>query len=408
MKIESFAVTGLHGTRGPIYLEFHKDLNILSGRNGAGKTTILKMMWYFISGNLEKALIEVPFKSATLKTDLYTISVTVNDGQDKPYEVDFKFNDSLPIKPSSLYDIGFEKMNPRVKHVITKYLGSSYFFPTFRIIEGGFTIEKYDIKHELLQSFLKNKNNSDSDSIDLLNNFKALSSKLSQNDHGFITSVSASNINEILISKYAEIMSLIQPYQNERRKLTEEIIENVSLKDGKVIIEKGLEIDKVASFQNKMSDIEEQINFFRKPLKRFHDSMKFFLHNYEFHFSKNVQFTDDRLNDERRDPTNFEKFLGIDLRQKFQDLNVLSSGEKQILTLISYNSFFDNTIFFIDEPEISLHADWQRILFRILMKQNPTNQFIISTHSPFIYSKYPDKELCIDPKSDRGNEDGSL
>ncbi|WP_153894882.1 AAA family ATPase, partial [Acinetobacter baumannii] len=265
-----------------------------------------------------------------------------------------------------------------------------------------------DIKHELLQSFLKNKNNSDSDSIDLLNNFKALSSKLSQNDHGFITSVSASNINEILISKYAEIMSLIQPYQNERRKLTEEIIENVSLKDGKVIIEKGLEIDKVASFQNKMSDIEEQINFFRKPLKRFHDSMKFFLHNYEFHFSKNVQFTDDRLNDERRDPTNFEKFLGIDLRQKFQDLNVLSSGEKQILTLISYNSFFDNTIFFIDEPEISLHADWQRILFRILMKQNPTNQFIISTHSPFIYSKYPDKELCIDPKSDRGNEDGSL
>ncbi|EPK0554834.1 AAA family ATPase, partial [Acinetobacter baumannii] len=116
----------------------------------------------------------------------------------------------------------------------------------------------------------------------------------------------------------------------------------------------------------------------------------------------------DRLNDERRDPTNFEKFLGIDLRQKFQDLNVLSSGEKQILTLISYNSFFDNTIFFIDEPEISLHADWQRILFRILMKQNPTNQFIISTHSPFIYSKYPDKELCIDPKSDRGNEDGSL
>ncbi|MCT9233248.1 hypothetical protein KTH23_19835 [Acinetobacter baumannii] len=125
-------------------------------------------------------------------------------------------------------------MNPRVKHVITKYLGSSYFFPTFRIIEGGFTIEKYDIKHELLQSFLKNKNNSDSDSIDLLNNFKALSSKLSQNDHGFITSVSASNINEILISKYAEIMSLIQPYQNERRKLTEEIIENRPL--AKVVI----------------------------------------------------------------------------------------------------------------------------------------------------------------------------
>lgn len=100
-------------------------------------------------------------------------------------------------------------------------------------------------------SLFKNKNNSDSDSIDLLNNFKALSSKLSQNDHGFITSVSASNINEILISKYAEIMSLIQPYQNERRKLTEEIIENVSLKDGKVIIEKVWKLIKLPHFKIK-------------------------------------------------------------------------------------------------------------------------------------------------------------
>ncbi|KOR09775.1 hypothetical protein ABW55_16105, partial [Acinetobacter sp. C15] len=81
----------------------------------------------------------------------------------------------------------------------------------------------------------------------------------------------------------------------------------------------------------------------------------------------------------------------------------LSAGEKQILTLISYNSFIDNTIFFIDEPEISLHADWQRILFRILMKQNPTNQFIITTQSPFIYSKYPKNEVCVDPTSDRGD-----
>lgn len=74
MKIESFTVDGLHGTRGPIHLNFQKDLNILSGKNGAGKTTILKMIWYFISGNLEKAFIEVPFKYAELETDFYNLS----------------------------------------------------------------------------------------------------------------------------------------------------------------------------------------------------------------------------------------------------------------------------------------------------------------------------------------------
>ncbi|SSV47908.1 AAA family ATPase [Acinetobacter nosocomialis] len=408
MKIESFAVTGMHGTRGPIYLDFQKDLNILSGRNGAGKTTILKMIWYFISGNLEKALIEVPFKAATLHTDLYVMSVTVNENQDKPFEVDLKIKSKNALFNPLRQDEELDKVNSNVKHLLTKYMGGSYFFPTFRIIEGGFTIEKYGIKHELMQSLLTNKNNSDSNSIDLINDFKALSTKLSNNSHKFITSVSASYINEILISKYAEIMSLTQPYQQEIRSLTDKIIENVTIKKGQVIIEEKLKMDAVTEFQKEVIVLEDIINNLKKPLKRFHDSMKFFIKSYEFHFSKNVQFYDNRFKEELPEPNNIEKLLGIDFRRKFHDLNILSSGEKQILNLVAYNSFFDDTIFFIDEPEISLHADWQRILFRILMKQNPTNQFIISTHSPFIYSKYPDKELCIDPKSDRGNEDGYL
>ena len=59
-----------------------------------------------------------------------------------------------------------------------------------------------------------------------------------------------------------------------------------------------------------------------------------------------------------------------------------------------------NTTIFIDEPELSLHVDWQRILFRMLMSQGSTNQFIIATHSPFIYSQYPQKELFLNV--DRG------
>ena len=29
------------------------------------------------------------------------------------------------------------------------------------------------------------------------------------------------------------------------------------------------------------------------------------------------------------------------------------------------------------------------------MSQETDNQFIVSTHSPFIYSKYPEKELAL-------------
>ena len=73
----------------------------------------------------------------------------------------------------------------------------------------------------------------------------------------------------------------------------------------------------------------------------------------------------------------------------------LSAGEKQMLSFICYNAFYDNTIFFIDEPELSLHVDWQRQLYPILKSQNKNNQFIFATHSPFIYGKFPDKEIMI-------------
>ena len=80
----------------------------------------------------------------------------------------------------------------------------------------------------------------------------------------------------------------------------------------------------------------------------------------------------------------------------------LSSGEKQMLSFFCYNTFVQNAAIFIDEPELSLHVDWQRRLLPILLEQGTGNQFFIATHSPFIYSKYPDKEILLG--EDRGDD----
>ena len=73
----------------------------------------------------------------------------------------------------------------------------------------------------------------------------------------------------------------------------------------------------------------------------------------------------------------------------------LSAGEKQMLSFLCYNAFSKNKVIFIDEPELSLHPDWQRLLIPTLLRQENNNQFFIATHSPFIYTKYPDKEIII-------------
>lgn len=81
--------------------------------------------------------------------------------------------------------------------------------------------------------------------------------------------------------------------------------------------------------------------------------------------------------------------------------DALSAGEKQMLSFICYNAFHKDSIIFIDEPELSLHVDWQRKLYPILESQGSRNQFIFATHSPFIYAKYPDKEVGVG--SDKGD-----
>ena len=60
-----------------------------------------------------------------------------------------------------------------------------------------------------------------------------------------------------------------------------------------------------------------------------------------------------------------------------------------------YNAFNKNIPIFIDEPELSLHVDWQEILLPTLLQQATGNQFFVATHSPFIYTLYPDKEFML-------------
>ena len=66
MKIKSIEISGLFGRKETVLYEFNNDLNILTGRNGSGKTTILKLVWSIISGNISLAIKEINFSSCTL------------------------------------------------------------------------------------------------------------------------------------------------------------------------------------------------------------------------------------------------------------------------------------------------------------------------------------------------------
>ncbi|MBP7767524.1 MAG: AAA family ATPase [Prevotella sp.] len=64
----------------------------------------------------------------------------------------------------------------------------------------------------------------------------------------------------------------------------------------------------------------------------------------------------------------------------------LSSGEKQILAILLTVLVEDqqNYVLFMDEPEVSLHIDWQQQLIDLILQLNPNVQIILTTHSPAV------------------------
>ena len=62
----------------------------------------------------------------------------------------------------------------------------------------------------------------------------------------------------------------------------------------------------------------------------------------------------------------------------------LSSGEKQMLVILLTVLVQDNQpcTLFMDEPEISLHVEWQQRLISLIRSLNPNVQIILTTHSP--------------------------
>ncbi|WP_294633264.1 AAA family ATPase [uncultured Bacteroides sp.] len=64
----------------------------------------------------------------------------------------------------------------------------------------------------------------------------------------------------------------------------------------------------------------------------------------------------------------------------------LSSGEKQMLIILLTVLVRDGVhcVLFMDEPEASLHIEWQQKLIGMIRELNPNVQLILTTHSPAV------------------------
>ena len=133
-------------------------------------------------------------------------------------------------------------------------------------------------------------------------------------------------------------------------------------------------VDALNDIEKKLEELKERCDAMRRPLDELNSLVK------DTFKDSGLEIGEDLI---LGDSTNAIK------------ANALSAGEKQILSFLTYNAFSHDAIVIIDEPELNLHVDWQRTLFQKLLEQQTSNQFIIATHSPFIYTRYPANEYFL-------------
>ena len=85
--------------------------------------------------------------------------------------------------------------------------------------------------------------------------------------------------------------------------------------------------------------------------------------------------------------SSIDVYVEISKTKERLDLEYLSSGEKQIVSLFArlYLGINEKLIILLDEPELSLSIMWQERLLVDVKKSNKCDFLLAVTHSPFIY-----------------------
>ncbi|MEL7023301.1 MAG: AAA family ATPase [Pseudomonadota bacterium] len=383
MKIKSITIDGLHGVDSVATIDFNDDINILTGRNGSGKTTILKLVWYLISANIERAVREIRFSRVVLSTDAYTLEIRRSRRKDREI-AEYKIT-------SSVGDVLLDKLEPRGRDQVVEdanqltidLIPESIFFPTFRRIEGGFSMtDGVHLRSRHItrgnDGYIVRRDGFGSDIQEAIANHAEM---LSVQGHRFVSSISTVDIQKVVTQRHNDATNRVESFS---KSLSDKIFQEIRDYNAR----SGPEISNTA--EQTLEKIYKDVQQFEKTRKD------------EFQSLKVLSDVVHRIFDHKGIRLNARVTLG-EIGNSMNS-EALSAGEKQMLSFLCYNAFFKGCPFFIDEPELSLHVDWQRMLLDVLLEQESGNQYFIATHSPFIYTPFEDKEILI--SLDRGDSLG--
>lgn len=379
------------GRDNPIVFDLDRHTNIFFGENGCGKTTLLKILDAALSMDAVAAS-SLPFRRAEIH--IYSIneratikhiwekSASSEDQKSKELlalrEKGKEVFESMGVDPSYAFLEAYQKLSNKQAWKITPKPKSKAnrwahtFLPTNRLYSG-----------ELVQR----------------------TSRLQLSDDQ-LDKIFSDSISSAWLSFYSTTLSKVRTIQESGlSKILEEMLaSDVQGKKDRMEIDPAAAFSKVRNFlerQGRSIDIGSSKSF-NDRYRENHDLQRVVANIDEIEKSIEMavapveQFLSTITNLFSRDKRLQLEANTLQVALSNGDtlpLSGLSSGEKHLVKiLLSVITAGPNTVI-IDEPELSMHIDWQRVFVKTLRAVNPECQLILASHSPEVMADVQDE--CI-------------
>ncbi|BEJ48626.1 AAA family ATPase [Aeromonas dhakensis] len=412
-------------------IKFNDDLNFITGINGSGKTTALKLMKAAITFDLN-TLISISFSMLSMEIDhanqIYSIEIHKRKGIIK-----LNLNNNIIDIEDSLIDdnsgLIYENHRDYIDSIFYKKIinGDEIYRSFLKDIKPLFLgLERqtdYSDDEDLIfkgQFISRRIRNGRGNNIDGLENCKKIIEdayrkyrRVSDGSLNRIVNVIIGSSFEYIDVDHAEIFNLHFSPRVELQKLKErqedlqtftskiglsnqaskqinkfftqmsDALNNYTSERGENVgIEWLINLAQIKRIKDVISEIDRQkkaTEVYLSPIEDYTSTINKFLR----HSKKTLQV--DKVG----------QVIICGHNGKAIDINNLSSGEKQILILLTHARLGNNKnrVFIVDEPELSLHLKWQEMLVDELIKDAKNVQFICATHSPEIVGYHTKK--CI-------------
>lgn len=443
--VSSVEIIGLHG-QFDLSCQFHEGVNVVYGKNGTGKTTLLHIIANVLNKNfmrfaaLNFRKIEVRFNSGEpLTIELEKIRrgghyhghILVNGIRlHKKTFCSRELQRFFGAKPHRIYrdsEVIVEREASTIDEEIANQLPSvdlsAAYFPAFRTAIDAWAVNRDDagmpfamrssrarrqvqteFARSLFGQFVPNLDypatSEIEDNID--DQIRTAIAKVSQADRTHFGDVPSkmlealsqnrvpSQSTESILEDIESLSKRFQEYPIQVESMWDKLSDSVKLvpddPESQQVTKTVLNV-----YLEALSEIVHVQEDSFADVERYMNSVNVFLDGKDLQISSltpaNIRTR------QRRTPSVVIKY-DVDSSPAMSISAALSSGERQIVTLIyAATKLNQQDVILIDEPEISLNVDWQRKLLPEMQRQMPSKQLIVCTHSPLVGAKYRNKMI---------------